>query len=468
MNIAVSIIIPVYNAGDFLRKGLDSCVNQTLQNIEIICVNDASTDQSAEVIQEYVNKYPEKVILLTLTQNSGDGGARNQGILHARGEYLCFMDSDDYLDIHLCEDIYKEAKKQDADMVFYDFIRMEGGQEYPSELIGQEEIDCWHQLIGRAVWLQMIKREIILKHKLLMPENILNPDEAITPLWKYYAKKRCKVQKPYYYYVNRAGSLMNETSVRSVISPITDVVPCRYQIMQEKGLLKQYTAESDFMIAKDISGAFMRLWKLNYRLTMDELFAIRRKLEVLDGHILDESLMDWNLSCAEKNIVKDFLYCPEKFAEKNYDYASFVKMQIEEGMDRNTEAGIKDILSTLQQKFGKRIAVWGVGEVGIPLISTLIRMGYDFQVYDNTKHGQEIWKDAHKYIHAFEDLEQDEIDVVLVASTIYYRAIEKQIHGTYADIAVVDFMRMIRQSAPKWRRHDTSLSHQKDESAHNI
>ena len=55
MNIAVSIIIPVYNAGDFLRKGLDSCVNQTLQNIEIICVNDASTDQSAEVIQEYVN-----------------------------------------------------------------------------------------------------------------------------------------------------------------------------------------------------------------------------------------------------------------------------------------------------------------------------------------------------------------------------------------------------------------------------
>ena len=457
MNIAVSIIIPVYNAGDFMRKGLDSCVNQTLQNIEIICVNDASTDHSCEVIQEYVNKYPDKVILLNLTQNSGDGGARNQGIMHAKGEYLCFMDSDDYLDIHLCEDIYKEAKKQDADMVFYDFIRIEGGQAYPSELIGQEEIDCWHQLIGRAVWLQMIKREIILKNELLMPENILNPDEAITPLWKYYAKKRCKVQKPYYYYVNRMGSLMNETGLRSVISPITDVVPCRYQIMQEKGLLKQYPAESDFMIAKDISGTFMRLWKLNYQLTLDELSAVRRSLAFLDGHILDESLMDWNLSCAEKNIVKDFLYCPDEFAKKYPDYASFVKMQIEEGMDKNTESKIKEILSALQQKFGTRIAVWGVGDVGIPLISTLIRMGYDFQVYDNSKHGQEIWEGANKYIHAFEDLEKDNIDVVLVASTIYYKAIEKQIHEKYADIAAVDFIRMIRQSAPQRRGNDTAL-----------
>lgn len=455
MDIAVSIIIPVYNAGNFLRKGLDSCVNQTLPNIEIICVNDASTDHSSEVIQEYVNKYPGKVILLNLTQNRGDGGARNQGILNARGEYLCFMDSDDYLDIHLCEDIYSEAKKQDADMVFYDFIRIEGGQAYQSELIGQEEADCWHQLIGRAVWLQMIKREIILKYKLLMPENILNPDETITPLWKYYAKKRCKVQKPYYYYVNRMGSLMNETDLRSVISPITDVVPCRYQIMQERGLLKQYTAESDFMIAKDISGAFIRLWKLNYPLTMDELLTIRSSLAFLDGHILDESLMDWNLSCAEKNIVKDFLYCPEKFAEKHPDYASFVKMQIEEGLDRNTEAGIKDILSALQQKFGGGIAVWGVGDVGIPLISTLLRMGYDFQVYDNSKHGQEIWNGANKYIHALEDLEKDKIDLVLVASTIYYKAIENQIHKKYPNIDAVDFMRMIRQSAPRQREYDT-------------
>lgn len=459
MDIAVSIIIPVYNAGNFLKKGLDSCVNQTLPNIEIICVNDASTDDSSKVIQEYVNKYPGKVILLNLTQNSGDGGARNQGILNARGEYLCFMDSDDYLDIHLCEDIYSEAKKQDADMVFYDFIRIEGGQAYQSELIGQEEIDCWHQLIGRAVWLQMIKREIILKYKLLMPENILNPDEAITPLWKYYAKKRCKVQRPYYYYVNRMGSLMNETDLRSVISPITDVVPCRYQIMQERGLLKQYTAESDFMIAKDISGAFIRLWKLNYPLTMDEVLTIRRSLAFLDGHILDESLMDWNLSCAEKNIVKDFLYCPEKFAEKHPDYTSFVKMQIEKGMDKNTEAGIKHILSTLQQKFGGSMAVWGVGDVGIPLISTLLRMGYDFQVYDNSKHGQEIWNGANKYIHALEDLEKDKIDIVLVASTIYYKAIENQIHEKYANIAVVDFIRMVRQSAPRQRVYDTVLPH---------
>ena len=111
-NIAVSIIVPIYNAEHFLKKGLDSCVNQTMQNIEIICVNDVSQDSSALIIEEYVKNILIKLSIWTVQKKRGQGGARNQGILHARGEYLCFMDSDDYLDLNLCEEVYAEPKSK--------------------------------------------------------------------------------------------------------------------------------------------------------------------------------------------------------------------------------------------------------------------------------------------------------------------------------------------------------------------
>lgn len=261
-NIAVSIIIPIYNAECFMKKGLDSCVNQTMQNIEVICVNNASEDNSALVINEYVKKDPDKVIRLDCMENRGPGGARNQGILYARGEYLCFMDSDDYVDVHLCEDAYKKAKEEDADMVFYDYIRVDGEREYHVEWIGAEELNAWGQQMGYAPWKHIIRRDIILKHELFFPENTSTEDDAIVPLWRYYAKKRCKLQKPYYYYVNRQNSLVNEIKMSTIMSPVINAIPYRYAIMKQKGLLEKYKAESDLMISRDISVTFRMLMRL--------------------------------------------------------------------------------------------------------------------------------------------------------------------------------------------------------------
>lgn len=444
--IAVSIIIPIYNAEKFIRKGLDSCVNQTLQNIEIICVNDVSTDNSSEIIREYVDRYPQKVIQLELEKKSGQGGARNQGILHARGEYLCFMDSDDYLDIHLCEDVYSEAKMQDADMVFYDFIRVDGEQEYPVELIGQEEIDLWYAHSGWAVWMQMTKRDIILRNGLFSPENTRADDDAIVPLWKYYAKKRIKMHKPYYYYVYRYNSLSYEINLSSVMAPIIGVIPYRYQIMQKKGLLDKYVAESDLMIARDIFGTLARLLKSS-TLTLDNILYMRRKLDFLDEHILDESMIKYNMQQAEVNMVKDFLFDTQHFMEKYADCSSFKSMRIEQGLDRGIEREIRDILTVLQKRYGDNIVIWGAGEKGISVISTLMRMGYDFQIFDNAKQGQEIWENANTYIHSFQEFENQKIDIVLVTSDFYYKAIQNQIHEKYPLIEVANFIRIVRNLA---------------------
>ena len=447
--IAVSIIIPIYNAEKFLRKGLDSCVNQTLQNIEIICVNDASTDDSSAVIAEYVNRYPEKIISIELTKNSGEGGARNHGIRRARGEYLCFMDSDDYLDLHLCEDVYAEAKAQDADLVFYDFLYVEEEQEYPVELIGREEIDLWYSHCGWAVWMQMVKRDIILEKSLFFPDNVSAADDAVVHLWKYYAKKRIKMQRPYYYYVFRKGSLSNETKLSSLTSLITGVIPYRYQIMRENGLLDKYVARSDLMIARDICTVLIKLLKSDKYLNMDNILLVRRELDFLDGHILDESLIKYALQQAELNMVNDFLHNTEFFLEKYQDYASFQKMRIEQGLNKSIEWEIRESLTNLQQKYGPHIAVWGAGAKGAPAIATLMRMGYDFQVFDNAKHGREIWENAGKHIHSFQEFEKLKIDVVLVTSDFYFKAIQNQINGKYPEIAVFNFMRLIRNLANK-------------------
>ena len=112
----VSVIIPVYNTEKFLRKCLDSVCNQTLQDIEIICINDCSTDGSLEILREYARK-DNRIKLIELLENCGAAKARNIGIDIAHGEYIGFVDSDDFVDLDFYEKLYKKAVETGADAV---------------------------------------------------------------------------------------------------------------------------------------------------------------------------------------------------------------------------------------------------------------------------------------------------------------------------------------------------------------
>ena len=112
----VSVIVPVYNVENYLAKCLDSLVNQTYQNIEILVVNDGSKDQSEKIIQEYVERFPEKIIAFN-KQNGGLSDARNYGIDRASGEYFGFVDSDDFVTTTMFEEMLNLALKHEAEMV---------------------------------------------------------------------------------------------------------------------------------------------------------------------------------------------------------------------------------------------------------------------------------------------------------------------------------------------------------------
>ncbi len=111
----VSVIIPVYNVEKYLRQCLDSVINQTLQDIEIICINDGSTDGSAAILEEYANK--DNRIKIITQENQGLSIARNNGMKIATGEYIAFVDSDDYIVIDSIENMYNNAIKTEAHIV---------------------------------------------------------------------------------------------------------------------------------------------------------------------------------------------------------------------------------------------------------------------------------------------------------------------------------------------------------------
>ena len=113
-NVKVSVIIPVYNAYDYLRPAIDSILDQTLTELEVICIDDGSTDNSLEILKEYQERDP-RVRIVTET-NAGPGIARNNGIKRARGEYLAFLDADDFYEPTFLEELYTVAVRDSLDI----------------------------------------------------------------------------------------------------------------------------------------------------------------------------------------------------------------------------------------------------------------------------------------------------------------------------------------------------------------
>lgn len=123
----VSIIVPIYNVEQYLSKCLDSLVNQTLKDIEIICVIDNSPDNSIEICKKF-QANDDRIIIIDKPVNEGLGLTRNVGIEEAKGEYVAFCDSDDFVDIHMYEKLYDFAQEYDLDVAYCNYVRYTDGK----------------------------------------------------------------------------------------------------------------------------------------------------------------------------------------------------------------------------------------------------------------------------------------------------------------------------------------------------
>lgn len=205
----VSVIIPVYNVENYLRKCLDSLVNQTLKDIEIIVVNDGTTDNSQEIIDEYVKKYSKKVVSI-IQENGGQGTARNTGLLHAKGEYIGYVDSDDYVEENMYEELYKKAKEEDSDIVICGNNVVKENYDF----LSKEEVDKEFLLGKMAVWNKIYKKNIIVDNKIQFRSKVWYEDLDFTMKVYFSSKKISYVDKPLYNYLLREGSTMNNNNIK--------------------------------------------------------------------------------------------------------------------------------------------------------------------------------------------------------------------------------------------------------------
>lgn len=178
-NPIISVIVPVYNAEKYLKPCLDSIINQTLKNIEILLVDDGSTDSSLKIIQSYANK--DKRIKIIKQKNSGPGIARNKGISLAKGDFISFMDADDFFEPDLLESLHDKIEKTNSDIVFCRFwmFNQETLRDEPPEydvsmdLLPEDKVfsaesypDNILNLYITAVWSSMYRREFVIKNDL--------------------------------------------------------------------------------------------------------------------------------------------------------------------------------------------------------------------------------------------------------------------------------------------------------------
>lgn len=162
----VSILVPIYNVEKYLPECLDSLINQTLKEIEIICINDGSTDSSPQIIKRYAKRDPRIVVLNK--KNSGYGDSMNQGLAKAKGEYIAIVESDDYID----EDLYKLAKKHDTDIVRANYYHhTDANDEIHHSIKGQRlnhpmNIDEDPSILyeAPAIWSAIYRRDFLKKN----------------------------------------------------------------------------------------------------------------------------------------------------------------------------------------------------------------------------------------------------------------------------------------------------------------
>ena len=218
MLVNVSVIIPVYNVEQYLRQCLDSVINQTYKDIEIIIVNDCSPDNSLQIIEEYRQK-DDRIVLINLEKNVGLGFSRNEGMKVAKGKYITFVDSDDWITEDYVEVLYKTIEKYKYDVISPDFYEYDNitqkisESKHPKDFynisistidIKQKLLCCEHMHYARKIYkLQFLKdNDIIFK---------INKFEDTLFIWEIILKTNKFMfinNKIYYYRVNRKDSIM--------------------------------------------------------------------------------------------------------------------------------------------------------------------------------------------------------------------------------------------------------------------
>lgn len=238
MNDLISIIVPVYNVEKYVEKCVTSIINQTYKNIEIILVDDGATDNSGKICDELKEK--DNRITVIHKKNGGLSDARNAGLKIAKGEYIGFVDSDDYIEQDMFETLYNINKQNDADISIVSFYELYGGKvigvRHSKSLEIFNKIDAIKELlidtkIQSYAWNKLFKKELF--KDIEFPTNKNFEDIATTLLLFEKANKIVLLESPKYYYVRRDDSIIGVKNYKTY-KDYLDVIYDKYLYLDGK------------------------------------------------------------------------------------------------------------------------------------------------------------------------------------------------------------------------------------------
>lgn len=222
-DIKVSIVVPIYNLEKYIPRCLDALVNQTLEDIEILCVNDGSTDSAPQIIEDYAKRYPNKVKVFH-KENGGEWSSRTYGLKKATGEYVGFIDSDDVPEVTWAEKLYNAAKANDADIAFsgYDRVDLDTGKVVSTEMTqhGTMSKDVnWNEdfivYANPSLWNKIYRREKV-QHLEFLPFRGCNDTLFLISAYMDGVKKLTFIPDVLYHYYLRSSSQIHNLKRKDI------------------------------------------------------------------------------------------------------------------------------------------------------------------------------------------------------------------------------------------------------------
>lgn len=296
--IKLSIIVPCYKVEKYLPRCLDSLVNQTLKDIEIICINDGSPDNCLTILKDYQKRYQDKIVIID-KKNEGVWKGRKDGIKKATGEYIGFIDSDDYVSLDFAKKLYDAAKKNKSDIAVcgFDRIDLETEKLYSREMCypTSKKIDMNKNpedilMINGAPWNKIYKAEILKNmHDLEHPPKIL--DDMMFLLLTYLnTNKITFIPDSLIYYMVRTDSIINTIKKEQVDSTYLAMIEVRKIYEQNKNKNK------DEMLLVLDTMAFLHLGiSLMFRLSNDKTCILKETIKN-NNEFMDEYFPTWRYS----------------------------------------------------------------------------------------------------------------------------------------------------------------------------
>ena len=303
-NVKVSVIVPVYNVEKYLKDCLDSVVNQTLEDIEIICVNDGSTDNSLAILEDYAEK--DSRIKIITQENKGLGGARNTGLYHANGEYISFIDSDDWIEPNTFEELYNMSKDFDLDMLMFQMkvFNIETGEFVEDQYNNIDVID--DSLVGAVFNYKdvfdvlfkiphssvnkLYKHSFLNKCNFKFLEGVYYEDLAsFFPLF-FNAERVSILKKHFYIYRIRSNSITTSGDEGSFV--MFDILKDFQSLLKDKNIYKDCMQEALMFTVINLKFVYLRLNEL-YKDKFLQL--MKDNYNLLDlNKVDDDYVMKWH------------------------------------------------------------------------------------------------------------------------------------------------------------------------------